>query len=109
MLADGKIAGAELKDGVWSIPIESLAGAGLLDEKPKEKPKEVEGVADDSQPLTWKERALVAEAEVKQLEKTLAQAQDTRQIMTELLARLSSRPMVEATEQDKRRGWFGRK
>ena len=121
MLADGKIAGAELKDGVWSIPIESLAVAGLLDEKPKEKPKEVEDVADDSQPLTWKERALVAEARLEQVEKDNvkldAMIEENQKAMEALRLVLFSRSAIEATQSDNsdtvqqaaRRRWFGRK
>lgn len=133
LLADGKIPGAEQKDGTWSIPLEGLATAGLLDEKPKAKP--AEDVADDSQPLTWRERALRAEAQVELLREALDKGKNTDRVLealTETLARLSQRtiettaqpftrtipdmatepvprPAPKVTEQDKRRGWFGRK
>lgn len=136
LLADGKIPGAELRETVWSIPLEGLASAGLLDDKPKEKQKPVEDVADDSQPLTWRERALVAEAKVQSLEVALEKTENMDKVLqglTETLSRLSQRSLIETTaqpftrtvpdmttepvvrpapkaaEQDRRRGWFGRK
>jgi len=116
-LEAGKFPGAEMVDGIWRIPLEEVLAAGLpLDRVQNPEPVKPRA-ADDSEPLTWKERALQAEAraeglraEIETLKESLEDARNNKETLKELLERLTPpQSGIEATEQDKRRGWFGRK
>lgn len=123
-LEAGNFPGAEMVDGIWRIPLEEVLAAGLPLDRVQNPEPEKPRAADESEPLTWKEKALQAEARaeglraeietlkesIKSLKESLEDARNNKETLKELLERLTPpQSGIEATEQDKRRGWFGRK